>query len=334
MRPTHETSPATPPRVSAYPGPRGCYHERADAGAGSPRLPGVWLHHRRAQPPPSRAQARDRFELCEPRSRESRDVPAALWRRRELRRLSRGARRPEHRRRGRRRAAVVASRPGHRRPGRGQARPRRETRVSGNRGLRGGDRGTGCRDTRRAGRRERSLQAAGAVPSATRRRARRRRHGLRAVRHDREAPEARRRLAQRRDDGWRRRVLRGGDSLAAPGGQPGSPDHDDSRLPAHAVTRGARPPREEHARRLSATTTAPPAPCSTRARCPRSSAACAGRRSSAAKASSRSNRTARSSRSGGADRRNSCSPASGTSAATAPCIATSWRPFARGRRPR
>jgi hypothetical protein len=51
-----------------------------------------------------------------------------------------------------------------------------------------------------------------------------------------EAAEGRRRLAQRRADGRRRRLLRGGDPLAAPGRQPGAGDHAHPGLPARRVS--------------------------------------------------------------------------------------------------
>ena len=63
-------------------------------------------------------------------------------------------------------------------------------------------------------------------------RRRARRDGVRAVHDHREEAEDGRRLAQRRDDGRRRRVLRGRDSLAAPGRQSRPGDHHGARLPA------------------------------------------------------------------------------------------------------
>ena len=73
-----------------------------------------------------------------------------------------------------------------------------------------------------------------------------RRDGVRAVRDDREEAEDGRRLAQRRDDGRRRCLLRGRHSLAAPGRQPRPGDHDGSRLPAVRVARRAGQACQEH----------------------------------------------------------------------------------------
>ena len=58
------------------------------------------------------------------------------------------------------------------------------------------------------------------------------RDGVRALHDDREAPENRRRLAQRRGDGRRRCVFRGRHPLAAHREQPGPDNRDDSGLPS------------------------------------------------------------------------------------------------------
>ena len=70
-------------------------------------------------------------------------------------------------------------------------------------------------------------QAVQAAETARRRRHRRRR--VRSLHDHRQAAEDRRRLAQRRDDGGRRCVLRGRDPLAAPRRQPRSADHAPSK---------------------------------------------------------------------------------------------------------
>ena len=57
-------------------------------------------------------------------------------------------------------------------------------------------------------------------------------HGVRALHDDRPKAQVRRRLAQRRDDGGRRRVFRGRHPLAAPGRQPRPDDHEHPGLPA------------------------------------------------------------------------------------------------------
>ena len=74
-----------------------------------------------------------------------------------------------------------------------------------------------------------------------------RRDGVRALHDDRPAAEDRRRLAQRRGDGRRRRVLRGRHPLAAPRRQPRARASSTiQRLPAVGVARRARPARQEH----------------------------------------------------------------------------------------
>ena len=74
---------------------------------------------------------------------------------------------------------------------------------------------------RRAGRRERPLQAAGGLAAQLLAEGADRRDGVRPLHDDRQEAQDRRRLAQRRSDGRRRRVLRRRDPLAAPAGQPG-----------------------------------------------------------------------------------------------------------------
>ena len=160
-------------------------------------------------------------ELRQPRQGQGRGVLPRVRRRRELRRLSRGDRRSGGRRRGRRRAAAVPSRPD-------AAGARRRASTCWSRSRRSSAWRTTAPCSRRGMRR-------GAVvlvgendhykPLAVRlrRAARRRRHrrdGVRPFRDDRPAAEARGRLAQRRSDGRRRRVLRGRDPLAAHRRQP------------------------------------------------------------------------------------------------------------------
>ena len=86
-------------------------------------------------------------------------------------------------------------------------------------------------------------------------------HGLRALHDDRAPAQDRRRLAQRRVDGRRRRVLRGRHPLAAHRRQPRTAHHAIARVSADAVARGARPAREEHDGGVPTTTTAPSARC-------------------------------------------------------------------------
>ena len=63
---------------------------------------------------------------------------------------------------------------------------------------------------------------------------------------DRPAAQDGRRLAQRRDDGRRRRVFRRGHSLAPHRRQPGAEDRGDRRLSSDAVSRGPGSTRQEH----------------------------------------------------------------------------------------
>ena len=97
-----------------------------------------------------------------------------------------------------------------------------------------------ARGARRAGRRERPLQAARRPAAAAAGRRRHRRDGVRALHDHRAAAEERGRLAQRRGDGRRRRVLRGRHPLAAHRRQPRPAHRRDPRLPAGGVARRAR----------------------------------------------------------------------------------------------
>ena len=73
-----------------------------------------------------------------------------------------------------------------------------------------------------------------------------RRDGVRALHDDREAAENRRRLAQRRAHGRRRRVLRGRHSLAAHGRKPRSANRVDRRIPPFGIARRPGHAREKH----------------------------------------------------------------------------------------
>ena len=73
-----------------------------------------------------------------------------------------------------------------------------------------------------------------------------RRDGVRALHDDRAQAEGGRRLAQRRSDGGRRRVLRGRHSLAAPGRQPRPAHRRSARVSSAGVPGRARHARQEH----------------------------------------------------------------------------------------
>ncbi len=153
--------------------------------------------------------------------------------------------------------------------------------------------------------------------------------------HHRAAAQDRRRLAQRRGDGRRRRVLRGGHPLAAHRRQPRP-----AASPAHGyrprrVARGPGPARQEHDGGASSTTTAPSARSTTRARFRRCFRGLRlsklfGRDGIITFESNGAFVLVR----GGAAAAARCSPASGTSAATRRCIATSSARSAQGARAR
>ena len=178
----------------------------------------------------------------------------------------------------------------------------------------------------RARRRERPLQAACGMPARAAGRGRDWRDGVRAHHHARPAAQDRRRLAQRRDDGGWRCVLRGGDPLVAPGGQPRAHDHVGDRLPAGRVAGRPRSPGQEHAcgvpvrqrrRRLHLLL----------ARGAVAAAGASGSRScSDGAASSRSSRTARSCWCAAAACRGCCCRGYATRAAIRPCTGTSCGP--------
>ena len=179
------------------------------------------LHHARAQPPPAIAAARRRLRLREPRRAPGRGVPQPVWRLRELSGLRVRDRGSARRRGRRRRAAGVPPRAGAAGARRREARAGREAGVSAHGGL--PHRGAAARDA--AGRVVLVGENDHYKPLAVRLRAllarrRDRRDGVRALHDDREAAEDRRRLAQRRGDGRRRRVFRGRDPLAACRRQP------------------------------------------------------------------------------------------------------------------
>ncbi len=186
----------------------------------------MWLHHPGAQPPSQSAAPRTSAVA----------MPAVMPP--APRRTAAGSAAPPVTRTTRRRsptracdAVVVAVPPRFHldldaaRAGRRQARAGREAGLPATRGLPDGAGRPRPRRPRGAGRRERSLQAAGRVAAPSARRRRDRRHGLRALHHASPGAQDGRRLAQRRGDGRRRRVLRGRDSLAAPGRQPRPGDH-------------------------------------------------------------------------------------------------------------
>ena len=218
-----------------------------DARTAAPSLSRMRLHHRGCTAGIcARSRATSSAATRAATERRPRRTAGTISGARQLRGLRRGDRRPARGRRGDRRAAALSSRPDAAGAGGRQARARREARVPADGRLPHGARGEGPGRARRARRRERSLQAAGGDAARAARRGRHRRDGVRALHDDRQAAQDGRRLAQRRSDGRRRRVLRGRDPLAAPGRQPRAEDHDDSRLPAVGVARGPRHAREEH----------------------------------------------------------------------------------------
>ena len=243
----------------------------------------------------------------------------------ELRRLSRRHRRSGRRRRSGCGAAAVSSRPDAPGAGRREACTGGEAGVPADGRLRAGPRGARPRGPGRAGGRERPLQAAGRLPAPAVG-GRRDRRADPGPLHDAGAQvQGSRRLAERRVDGRRRRVLRGGDSLAAHRQQPRTGNRVHSRLPAAAGADRSGRARQDDAggiplrqrRGRVAPLLAP--------RCRRCCAAYACRSCSAATASSPSSRTGGSCWCAGGGRRGrkSCSPVSATSAATRRCTGTS-----------
>ena len=219
------------------------------------------LHHARAQPQPAAARRRDRARATR-----------AATRRRPRRSAGEFGGAASF---GDYRAAIDDPRidavvvavppalpPGSDAPGarRGQARARREAGVSADGGLSGGRRRPRPGRPRGDRRRERSLQAARRDAAQAAGAQRDRRDGVRAHHDHRPAPEDRRRLAQRRGHGRRRRVLRRRDPLAAPRRQPRSADRAglDSWIPPGrgARRRRRRSPRTRACWWRSATTTA------------------------------------------------------------------------------
>ena len=272
----------------------------------------MWLHHARPQPAPEvPAAARSPAATRAGTRRRPTNTAGAFRGPGSYDGYDRGHRRSRRRRGGRRRAASVP--PGSHAPGaRGrQARPRREARVPADGGLSDGARGAG---TGRAA----SCWSARTITTSRWRSASdgcwpRARSARWSSRISRRSPEAqdRRRLAQRRDDGGRGRVLRGGDSLAPPRREPGPRDRRRSagyvRPPSRAAGR-RRHAREEHAGGVPLRQRRGRGRSTTRARFRRSCGGCGCRSCSAAKASSRSNPTASSFWSGAKGFRGCCFP--------------------------